>query len=119
MFIPIDRLKTILADLKEGRRPETPKPWLGMRTYEAQGRLVVADVTKGGPAEQAGVRRGDVVRGVGESRPETLLDFYRKLWATGPSGTTVTLGIERNGERRDIAIPSGDRYKYLRLDTSL
>jgi S1-C subfamily serine protease len=42
MFVPIDLLKPILADLIEkGRRKEPPRPWLGLATEELHGHLIV------------------------------------------------------------------------------
>lgn len=119
MFIPINRLKPIYDTLKAGRRPEGSKPWLGVTTHEARGRLIIGNVQPGSPAESAGLRRGDVVRSVGGADVDSLAEFYGRLWAAGPSGTTITLGIDRGGERVDVAVRSGDRYKYLRLDSSL
>lgn len=119
MFIPINRLKPIFETMKAGRRPEGSRPWIGITTHEARGRLIIANVQPGSPAESAGLRRGDVVRSVGGAEVDSLADFYSNLWKSGPSGTTITLGIDRGGERVDVAVRSGDRYKYLRLDSSL
>jgi S1-C subfamily serine protease len=119
MFIPINRLKPIFETMKAGRRPEGSKPWIGVTTQEARGRLIIASVQPGSPAESAGLRRGDVVRSVGGTDVDSLAEFYSNLWKAGPSGTTITLGIDRGGERVDVAVRSGDRYKYLRLDSSL
>jgi S1-C subfamily serine protease len=119
MFIPINRLKPIYETMKAGRRPEGSKPWIGITTHEARGRLVIANVQPGSPAESAGLRRGDIVRSVGGTEVDSLAEFYSNLWKAGPSGTTITLGIDRGGERVDVAVRSGDRYKYLRLDSSL
>jgi len=119
MFIPINRLKPIFETLKAGRRPDGSKPWIGISTNETRGRLTIVNVQPGSPGEKAGLRRGDVVRSIGSTEVDSLADFYSNLWATGPSGTTITLGIDRGGERVDVSVQSGDRYKYLRLDSSL
>ena len=66
MFVPIDRLPPILADLiAEGRVSGPARPWLGVTAEEVAGRLLVARVTAGGPAEKAGVQKGDILVGVG------------------------------------------------------
>ena len=59
MFVPIDRLPPILAELMSDGRVSAPaRPWLGLTTEEAGSRLVVARVAPGGPAEKAGMREG-------------------------------------------------------------
>ena len=118
IFIPIKRLKPIFGTMKAGRRPDG-KPWIGITTHEARGRLIISNVQPGSPAESAGLRRGDVVRSVGGTDVDSLAELYSNLWKAGPSGTTITLSIDRGSERVDVAVRSGDRYKYLRLDSSL
>ena len=44
-----------------------------------------------------------------------LADFYRKVWAIGNAGIDVSLGILRGPIIREITVPSGDRYQFLRL----
>src|SRR6266576_1614624 len=82
MFVPIDRLSPILGDLiASGRTPGPGRPWLGLTTDELRGRLFVSRITPGGPAEKAGIKRGDVVVGVNGEQPKNLAEFYRKVWA--------------------------------------
>ena len=62
MFVPIDLLDPIEEDLVSyGRARRPARPWLGMYTAESDGKLVVRGLVKGGPADEAGVRLGDVV----------------------------------------------------------
>ena len=85
MFVPIDRLLPVLGDLiSDGRVAGPGRPWLGVNTDELRGRLFVSRVTPGGPAEKAGLKRGDVVVGVNGEPPKNLADFYRKVWPRAP-----------------------------------
>jgi len=94
MFVPIDRLLPVLGDLiSDGRVAGPGRPWLGVNTDELRGRLFVSRVTPGGPAEKAGLKRGDVVVGVNGEPPKNLADFYRKVWAQGAAGTTVAIDV--------------------------
>ena len=103
MFVPIDLLPPILADLvANGRVAARAKPWLGLNTAETAGGLVVNRVTKGGPAEKAGVRKGDAILGIGSAKTTKLGDFYRKLFASGQAGATIPLDLKR--ERRNAAV---------------
>ncbi len=120
MFVPIDRLKPILADLiTDGRAATPPPPWLGMATEEVQGRLVVQRVTSGGPAAQVGIVPGDIVVGVGGEVPKDLADFWRKVRAKGSAGVEVPVTvIHGGGGARDFVLKSADRRDFLKLKTS-
>jgi S1-C subfamily serine protease len=116
MFVPIDKLPPILADLiAEGRVQEPARPWLGVTTEEMGGALLVSRVAPGGPAEKAGVQRGDVVIGVGGQKPRSQADFYRKVWARGSAGISVPLEVLRNSERREVDIKSMNRLDHLKM----
>jgi len=115
MFVPIDRLKPILADLiSTGRSHDPPQPWLGLHVDESHGRVFVIRVSPKGPAEQAGLQSGDIILTVNQSAVAGLADFYRKVWALGKAGVGVPLGILQGTRIRDIKVRSGDRYQYLR-----
>ena len=105
MFVPIERLPPILGDLiADGRVAGPGHPWLGVAADDVRGRLLVGRVTPGGPAEKAGIRKGDEIVGVGGEPPRSLADFYRKVWATGTAGATVPLDVEQGGEKRRIDV---------------
>jgi S1-C subfamily serine protease len=119
MFVPIDLLPPILADLvTNGRVSARAKPWLGLNTAEVDGGLVVNRVTKGGPAEKAGVRKGDSILGIGGTQAAKLGDFYRKLFASGQAGATIPLDLKRNGETLRLELKSVDRHEHLKLNST-
>jgi S1-C subfamily serine protease len=120
MFVPIDRLPPILGDLlADGRVSGAGRPWLGVTAEDARGRLMVARVTPGGPADRAGLQRGDVIVGVAGDAPRGLADFYRKIWAQGGAGTTVPLDVLHDGDRRRIDVKSINRLDHLKLKSTL
>jgi S1-C subfamily serine protease len=119
MFVPIDRLPPIMADLlSEGRVQGPARPWLGLTTEEADGKLTVARVAPGGPAEKAGVQKGDIVVGVGGRTAAGLADFYRKVWSLGSAGTLVPLDVLQNHEKRRFELKSIDRMDHLRFKST-
>src|SRR5215216_342702 len=119
MFVPIDLLPPILTDLiADGRVAGAGRPWLGLAANDSQGKLVVERVTPGGPAEKAGVVRGDVILSVKGDAPKSLSDFYRKVWAVGSAGATVPVDVAHGGEQRRVDIRSINRLDHLRLKST-
>jgi S1-C subfamily serine protease len=115
MFVPIDLLKPILADLIEkGRRKEPPRPWLGLATEELHGHLIVTRVSPDGPADKAGIRSGDVVVGVGADPVKNHEELYRKVWGRGAAGVDVPLRILQGADLRELKLRSIDRFQYFR-----
>ena len=115
MFVPVDLLSPILEGmLQTGRSPHPPCPWLGMRTEEAEEKLLVGRVAAGGPAERAGVKAGDAVLGVGEKRVNSLAELFRAVRQLGPAGVEVPLMLARAGEVLRITVKSADRDDFLK-----
>ena len=113
--VPIDLLHPILADLiAKGRTSKPPRPWLGLNTEEAHGRVFILRITPGGPAEKAGLQSEDMVLSVKGKEIKGLPDFYRKVWALGNAGVEVPLGILRGTRIRNITVKSVDRNQLLR-----
>lgn len=112
--IPIDLLRPILADLmKTGRSGKAQKPWLGINAEESHGRVFITRTTPGGPAEKAGLKRGDIVLTVAGREVSGLSDFYRKVWSVGAAGVQVPLGILQNVKVLEIKVRSLDRSQSL------
>jgi len=119
MFVPIDRLPPILADLmSDGRVANSGPPWLGLTTEELRGRLIVSKVIPGGPAEKAGLARGTVIVGVAGQETNRLSDFYRKVRALGRAGVNVPLDVMQNSEARHVDIKSMNRLDHLKLKST-
>jgi len=119
MFVPIDLLQPILADLKtHGRRGGSARPWLGVYSEELRQHVVVTQVLRDSPAERGGLRRGDIVLAIGGQAIGSQAEFYHTLWASGAAGVEVTLQVWRNKAVRELAVRSIDRMEYLRPWTS-
>jgi S1-C subfamily serine protease len=119
MFVPIDQLTPILGDLiSAGRKTGPGRPWLGLNTEESRGRLFVSRVTPEGPAEKAGIKRGDVVVGVNGEKPKNLADFYRKVWAQGSAGASIALDVLQDSEVKRLNVKSINRLDHLKLKST-
>ena len=113
MYVPINRLKPIFQELvSTGRLSTPPRPWLGLYTLEHVGHLVVGGIFDGGPADRAGLQRGDILHALNDDVLDDIADFYRKLWGSGPAGTAVKLRMERDGDAFEVTVRTGDRAAY-------
>ena len=117
MFVPIDALSPILADLLAlGHRDGPSHPWVGVTAQEQSGRLIVRSVADDGPAQRVGVRPGDVVLAVGGAQVASLAELYRAIWSLGEPGVPVPLRVLRANRVIELSVPSIDRLRWLRLD---
>jgi S1-C subfamily serine protease len=115
MFVPIDLIEPIFEDLlAHGHAARAPRPWLGMYTQQAEGRLIVGGLAPGSPAERAGVLAGDLVLGVAGERTPSLADFLRKVWRLGGPGVEVPLMLARQGDVLRLSVRSADRGDFLK-----
>ena len=114
MFVPAELLAPILADLQAGRPTRAPRPWVGVIAQEVDGLVAVLDVSDGGPADQAGLEQGDVIRSIGGERVSDLAGFYRNLWALGPPGVTARVVVQRDQQMLSIDIQTIDRGARLK-----
>ncbi len=115
MIVPVANLRPVLEDLlTTGRVAKPPRPWLGLYAMEGDGGLIVGGVSEKGPAARAGVQQGDRILALGDDDITDLGTLWRKLWATGPAGTPITLKLNRDGSPVTVRITSADRTSFLR-----
>jgi S1-C subfamily serine protease len=120
MFVPIDLLKPLLGELiANGKSSARPRPWIGINTQEVQGNVIVTRVSPEGPAEDASIRTGDVIVGIGGQRIASQADFYTKLWKAGEAGVAIPLDVLRAGQVETITVKSIDRERYMRPKPTL
>jgi S1-C subfamily serine protease len=120
VFVPIDLLKPILADLvREGHRAGPARPWLGVSADEIQGRVLVTRVSPEGPADLAGLQAGDIILAVGTATVKSQSEFYQTLWRGGKAGDEITLKVLQGSDVRDIKVRSIDRQDYFRPKSTI
>ena len=115
MFVPIDIIKPVLGDfIANGKSTLPPRPWLGVSTQEVQGNLIVTRVSPESPAEDAGLRAGDVIVGIGGQPIRGQADFYTRLWASGAAGVEIAVDALKGNRVGSYKIKSIDRNRYFR-----
>lgn len=120
--IPINTARRIAEQLL--RTGEVQHPYLGIQMItltpalkdeiNAEGTtsvtveqgVVIAAVQPGSPAAQAGLRRGDVITQIG-NQPITSADQVQQQVAAVNVGDTLTLTIERQGQRQTVPVRTG------------
>lgn len=111
VFVPVDALKPVLADLLLTGRSSQTRGWLGLYCEEIDGILRVRRVPVDSPALQAGVQAGDSVVAVGGTPVSTLPDLYRRLWTTTHPGDRIAVELNRDGDSFTVEIEAMDRYE--------
>ncbi len=88
----------IPAAMAQTDAPDVARPWMGVFLGdETDGGVRLVAVVPGGPAQRAGVRRGDVLIQARDLRVLRLADLKRALAPLGP-GHSVELKLVRAGE---------------------
>ena len=111
--IPVNEAKAVMGQLiAKGR---VVRGWLGVVIQDVTDELaasfgvreregvLVADVMKGGPAEAAGVRAGDVVIDLNGTRIREVPDLQRRVAGVAP-GERVRVGVVRDGARQAVTV---------------
>ena len=114
MFVPVDLLKPILAELKaSGSSRSSNRPWLGLNCVEVGGQVHVVRLSADSPAEAAGVQPKDVIVAVDGERVADLASMYRTLWRGDRPDRDVVLDILRDGEAIRLSVHAVDRMMTL------
>ena len=80
--------------------------------YEDGVGIYIKRVLDGSPAEEAGLRKGDVIISFAGKEYDNLMEFVDAVKNT-PAGTEVKMEIKRNNEIKDIKVKIGKRGKHF------
>jgi serine protease Do len=80
-------------------------------TNAGQGGVVIEDVTEGGPADKAGVRKGDIVVDFDGERVRSARQFTRLVQET-PAGRQVQAAVMRDGQKVTLSIEPREREGF-------
>jgi putative serine protease PepD len=109
--IPIDTAKQAIPALERGERIR--RAYLGVSTADgSNGGAVVADVIGGGPADKAGMRRGDRIVSVA-GRPIASADDVATAIVRDKPGDVVDIVVQRAGDRRTLKVTLGTQPRTV------
>jgi len=100
--VPSNTVRDVIPRLQRGETIR--RAYLGVSTTTGSDPgAVVGDLTEGGPAEQAGLRAGDVIVAVGGTAVRTPDDVAAAIQDRHP-GETVAISVQRGGSRTTIDV---------------
>ena len=116
--IPINIVKPIIESYKNTGNFQEAK--IGVYAYDKevipylengissnfQEGIYVTEVTKNGPAESAGIKEGDIITQVDETKLNTMNDLREYIYTKQPN-EEVTLKINRGKIKKDIVVKLG------------
>jgi serine protease Do len=114
--VPANIAKDLLPQLKEGK---VVRGWLGVGIQEltpelreklgiaAERGALVSQVTTGGPADKAGIRRGDVITAFDGKKIDEVRDLPYMV-ARMPVGAQVPVEITRKNSSRTLTVEIGE-----------
>ncbi len=119
--VPVDVLKPEIERIRREYEtgivstPPARKPpvagWLGVEVQAVEGGLQVVRVSRNGPADQAGVKKGDVLVKAEAARTLTRAALDKVVGAKG-AGEPVRLVLRRAGEPMELSVTLAKRPEY-------
>ncbi len=114
--IPINNVMTIVKEIEKNGIEE--KPFVGISGYsltpemaaqlhiEQDSGLIVMQIVKDGPADQAGIRPGDIITEVDGQEVKSFEDMS-KLLTEKKIGDKIVVGVQREQEKLDVQLTLG------------
>jgi len=111
--IPINMAKNVVSQLRNGGK--VVRGWIGVSVQRVTPEIaesldlgdesgaLVADVIAGGPADKAGVKRGDIIIEVNRNKIDEMPELP-KIVASYAPGTKTKLKVIRNGKEKVLNI---------------
>ncbi|ACK51904.1 protease Do [Methylocella silvestris BL2] len=111
--VPSNMVRVVIAAAKSGQRVR--RPWLGASLQAVSREIadslgldrpsgaLVAEVTDGGPADKAGVKRGDIIAAVDGQTIDDPESFGYRL-STKALGGETSLSLVRNGKPLNVKL---------------
>lgn len=115
LAVPAELFVQHRAGLESGRpgSAAAPRAWVGFFSQVQDDGLIVTGVVPAGPADAAGVERGDLIVSVDGQVVSTLRELYQALRRRAP-GESLNLQLLRGGSLRACEVRAGDRHAFYK-----
>ncbi|MBT9597675.1 MAG: serine protease [Vitreoscilla sp.] len=115
MFVPVNLLKPILGELlSQGRSAQSRRAWMGVNCMDIDGDIRVVRVSRGSPAEAAGLQPGDQILRLDGQAVGSVGELWRTLWAGGAAERDVALDLLRGGRPLRLMLHTVDRQTAIK-----
>jgi serine protease Do len=104
--IPSETVNRIVAQLLA--KGSIERGWLGVAVDDRDDGVLIAGISREGPAAKSGIRTGDVVVAINGDRIESSRGLIRAIAAV-PPGNTARVTVRRQGRELEIPIIVGRR----------
>jgi S1-C subfamily serine protease len=106
--VPVATVKFVVPQIQNGGKVE--RAYLGIENGDTQdlSGAVVGTVVPGGPAQQAGLQRGDKITEI-DGKPITGSEDVSSAVAARKPGEKAKVTVERGGDRRTLTVDLGTR----------
>jgi C-terminal processing protease CtpA/Prc len=104
----------VRADSQDQRAQQHMKAYLGVgvdataQAHDSDQGVTIQGINANSPASRAGLRRGDVIKRVGQRVIEDFADLSNAITRHQP-GDRVTIQVERNGQERTFHVTLSER----------
>jgi serine protease DegS len=114
LAIPLELYLERRAALEDEAPPSRPRrAWLGFYPQGFDGGVALTGIVPEGPADQAGLERGDLILSVDGTPVASLRELYTALWEHVP-GESIGLQVLRESAIRVVEVTAGDRDEFYK-----
>jgi S1-C subfamily serine protease len=115
LAIPISLFLERRERLERGLVPSAAerRAWVGFYPQASEDGIAVSGVVPGGPADAAGLQRGDLLVSVDGQAVHGLRQLYGVLWERGP-GEVIGMQVLRGEAIQVVEVLAGDRYEFFK-----
>jgi putative serine protease PepD len=99
------RAKAVADQLLKGGK--VSHPYIGVQVGNGDGGALIADVVAGGPADKAGLRKGDLVTKIGSQQIKDMNGLVGAI-QSGKPGDQLRVTIVRNGTEQQVTVTLGE-----------